>query len=782
MNTMSRHIVGKPLSIGRPTPNNAVYILDEHLNPVPLGNIGIMWAGGHGVSKGYVGLEEKTKEMYKPDPFAKDGSNMYKTGDLGSWMVDGSISIHGRVDDQVKVKGFRVELDGVSASLASASGVARATVLLVDDDIHGFVFPKEGKTLDEEAILDHTRKLQPYYALPSKLHIIEQASLTANGKLDKQMLRKIALEKIHGKQPRLGHKHSHSIGSDTTTVVGDLEDVNLMPPANKVGGSSLRYSYTPSDTSAPNSDKLKDIQEVSSLHSSNDFSSSESSMDTSEGSESGNVQEKFYDVGERFDDITEKGIKETFTEIQEIKPLPNFESPSDISLAAREKEKLDLDQTLPRKRWERPYRGLRHRIFIVYRVLFSFMSVLNIIALIATLTTRSINPDWLATLTAINLVAAVLIRQDAVINVLYTVTCSMPKSLPIGIRKRLAKIYHLGGIHSGAGVCATLWFSATTITSTIRKAEGKGTDSIGTVAVSWIVVLLCCTMLVSAWPNFRKKNHNLFEKMHRFVGWTTLAMFWVRTCLSVHDAHPTGYGMALVRTPGFWLLGVATCSIATSWIFLRKVKVHAEKLSDHAVRLDFDYTIPVNGTFTRLSKRPLYEWHSFATIPVPTPNGNLRTSGPGYSLVVSNAGDWTKDTIQNSPQEIWVRGIPTCGVMRIATLFNRVVIIATGSGIGPLLGHIAIPSCPTQLIWSTSNPEKTFGREMLDTIHKTIPDAVIHDTKKLGRPDLVKMGYNLAKDFGAEAVIIIANEKITKKIVYGLETRGVPAYGAIWDS
>lgn len=70
----------------------------------------------------------------------------------------------------------------------------------------------------------------------------------------------------------------------------------------------------------------------------------------------------------------------------------------------------------------------------------------------------------------------------------------------------------------------------------------------------------------------------------------------------------------------------------------------------------------------------------------------------------------------------------------------------------------------------------------MDTIRQSIPDAIIHDTKALGRPDLVRMGYNLAKDFDAEAVIVIANEKITKKIVYGLETRGVRAYGAIWDS
>jgi hypothetical protein len=235
-------------------------------------------------------------------------------------------------------------------------------------------------------------------------------------------------------------------------------------------------------------------------------------------------------------------------------------------------------------------------------------------------------------------------------------------------------------------------------------------------------------------------------------------------------------GDAVVRNPVFWLLIVATLSIASSWVFLRKVPVRSEVLSNHAVRLHFDYTQPVNGSFTRLSKKPLSEWHSFATIP------NTKAEPNGYSLVVSNAGDWTKSTINEAPEHIWVRGIPTCGVMRIATLFNRVVVIATGSGIGPLLGHINQPSCPTQLIWSTPNPEVTFGSGIIKSIKANIPDAVIHDTKILGRPDLVKMGYNMAKASQAEAVIIIANEKITKKVVYGLQTRGIPAYGAIWDS
>lgn len=120
--------------------------------------------------------------------------------------------------------------------------------------------------------------------------------------------------------------------------------------------------------------------------------------------------------------------------------------------------------------------------------------------------------------------------------------------------------------------------------------------------------------------------------------------------------------------------------------------------------------------------------------------------------------------------------------MRIATLFNRLVIIGTGSGIGPLLGFIQRPSCAFRLIWSTRNPEEMFGPDLCAAIRRQDPNAVIHNTSTQGRPDLVAMACREVAQFGAEGVVIISNEKVTRKVVYGLETRGVAAFGAIWDS
>ena len=98
----------------------------------------------------------------------------------------------------------------------------------------------------------------------------------------------------------------------------------------------------------------------------------------------------------------------------------------------------------------------------------------------------------------------------------------------------------------------------------------------------------------------------------------------------------------------------------------------------------------------------------------------------GYSLVVSRAGDWTSRHIENPPTHIWVRGIPTFGVLRIVALFRRVVLVATGSGIGPCAPHILEQRVPIRLLWTSPNVRQTFGDELVDSILEKSPDAVIH--------------------------------------------------------
>lgn len=691
---------------------------------------------------------------------------MYNTGDIGSWLPDGTVQIQGRCDDQVKVKGFRVELDGIAACLCSAPGVSKAVVLHIDDQLHGFL---QSLSCDVAAVKEHTKALLPYYALPAVYHVNESFPLTPNGKVDKRALKAMAESPVSspsdsGTDEPSTHRGYHRQTASTSTTATDMPPTIPRAAHSRMTSCSTVATYV--DPTMPKA-----------------FHRPMASTSTSASTIAFGREMAVYE-----DPILEKDLEKQSGHHPKASTSTSASSNSSINL---KKEMAAYEAPVPGKDLPQPFRGLIYRIFIPYRFLFSLVWISNIAAAIGVYINGP-NREWLGTMVAINLALAVLIRQDFVINAIYTVTCSVPKSWPLWIRASTAKIYHLGGVHSSAASCAALWLMAANSTDAACLSLGTCANypprSIAYAVLSWILVVMFIAMMVFAYPTFRKAKHNFFERFHRFVGWSMLAIFWAQTLVSVGDnakLKGTSYGMELLPTPAFWLLAVATGSVAMSWFFLRRVPVVSEVLSNHAVRLHFGYTVPVNGSFARLSFRPLIEWHSFATIPAPKAHGppeDPERYPAGYSLLVSNAGDWTKWCINNPPRSLWVRGVPTCGVMRIATLFRRVVVIATGSGIGPCLGHIQDPSCPTQVLWSTRDPEKTFGPGVIGAIKDKVPDAVIWDTSKLGRPDMVRLGYNLATEFGAEAVVVISNEKITKKIVYGLETRGIPAYGAIFDS
>jgi len=187
-NTVQPHTPGYPLSIGKPIPNTNVYVLSRDpssTRPVPIGQTGCMWVGGVGVSNGYINLPEKTAERYRPDPFVGGGAMMFNTGDLGRWRNDGQLDHLGRADDQVKVKGFRVELDGVAAAMRTHNAVRTAVALLVGTELWGFVSPS---TVDLPLVRDATAAVQPYHAVPTQYLAIDDFPMTKNGKVDKRAL------------------------------------------------------------------------------------------------------------------------------------------------------------------------------------------------------------------------------------------------------------------------------------------------------------------------------------------------------------------------------------------------------------------------------------------------------------------------------------------------------------------------------------------------------------------------------------------------------------------
>lgn len=489
---------------------------------------------------------------------------------------------------------------------------------------------------------------------------------------------------------------------------------------------------------------------------------------------------------------------------------------------------------LPAKRGFRLYRWLRWNFGSVYRRIFTlvYLSNLAVLAVLAVQTMSGARPSltYTSCTTAVNanILASLLVRNEHVVNAMFLVFGSLPKRAPLSLRRLFAKVYSYGGIHSGCAVAATFWYAGHLALITHEFTGGEIALRRGyLLLVSYVILFLLVTVLIFAHPRIRVLVHNWFEGIHRTFGWSIVALFWVETLMlaaEAADAERIPMAMALVTSPGFWMLTTTTLLVIYPWTHLRLRDVEAEVLSEHAVRLKFDYANVNYGQAVRLTDAPLKETHAFAVIPNPRPSSPQTSSsssslstveksctpgagGKGFSVLVSNAGDWTKRIIKNPPKKIWTRGLPQYGVLRVAGLFEPVIVVATGSGIGPCLSlFVQKPDHPVRIIWSAADPAGTYGQPVIDTILRTDPNAVIIDTRKSGRPDLVaeihrvwessrmRSSWEFAPGKGrdggksgdamgpCEAVVIISNQKVTKKVVYGLESRGIPAYGAIFDS
>jgi hypothetical protein len=395
-------------------------------------------------------------------------------------------------------------------------------------------------------------------------------------------------------------------------------------------------------------------------------------------------------------------------------------------------------------------RFLKHPWLMHHNRLAFVVVLANVVVLLP-----GVGQQTMANLVLANFALAILIRQQYVINLLFRLATSAPTSWPLKVRWTLGKVYHFGGLHVGGALAGTLWFVAYVV---FLVGEPPTAASVVAYVLAGLLVGVC----VTASPPFRARFHDLFERIHRFGGWAALLLFWVHTLLS---------GSVL----GIVVLSVITVSVALPWLRLRRVPVRLSRPSPHVVLARFDHgETPFAGSSTAISRRPLLEWHSFANVPSPDERG--------FRLTISRAGDWTGSFIDDLPSHVWVKGITTAGVANIETLFTRVIYVATGSGIGPCLPHLLAREVPARLVWATRNPRLTYGDELVDEILAVQPDALVWDTSAHGKPDMVALAEEAYRDFEAEAVICISNKKLTWNVVSGLERRGIPAFGAIWDS
>ncbi|NET07737.1 MAG: amino acid adenylation domain-containing protein [Symploca sp. SIO2B6] len=185
---------GQKIPTVRPAANKQLYILDKHLQPVPIGVPGELHIGGVGLARGYLNRPEKTAEAFIPNPFSDEpGSRLYKTGDLACYLSDGYIKLLGRLDHQVKIRGFRIELGEIEALLNKHPGVQENIVIVREDQpgdkrLVAYLVPEQSHILTIGDLRRFIEAKLPRYMIPTAFVTLDALPLNPNGKVDRLAL------------------------------------------------------------------------------------------------------------------------------------------------------------------------------------------------------------------------------------------------------------------------------------------------------------------------------------------------------------------------------------------------------------------------------------------------------------------------------------------------------------------------------------------------------------------------------------------------------------------
>ncbi|XP_075104811.1 adenylate-forming reductase 03009 [Nicotiana tabacum] len=418
-------------------------------------------------------------------------------------------------------------------------------------------------------------------------------------------------------------------------------------------------------------------------------------------------------------------------------------------------------------------------LFTVYKRLFVLSFVMNITCLILAATGNFPYARRKAVSFSIgNIFALTLSRSEACLRVVFwlAVNCLGWSWIPIRIKTMVTSLLQsLGGIHSGCAVSSIAWLVYALIL-TLNDRENTSTEIIG---VAFAILSLLCLSSLAAFPLVRHLHHNFFERTHRFVGWIALALLWAFITLTISydpetKSYSTEIGSKLIKQQEFWLTVAITVLIIIPWLTVRRVPVKITSPSGHASIIKFEGGIKA-GILGRISPSPFSEWHAFGII----------SDGKKQHMMLAGAvGDFTKSLVSNPPSHLWVRQVHFAGLPYLVNMYNKVLVVATGSGICVFLSFLLQPcSADVCLLWVTKGVEQNFGKEIKEMISGHPNEKVIiHDTALLGRPNVSEMSVETAKKWGAEVVIVTSNPEGSRDVVNACKKSGIPAFGPIWDS
>ncbi|WGV24574.1 non-ribosomal peptide synthetase [Halotia branconii] len=234
------------LFIGHPIANTQIYILDQHLQPVPIGVTGEVHIGGNGLARGYLNRPELTAEKFIAHPFNDQiTARLYKTGDLARYRSDGTIEFIGRIDHQVKIRGFRIELGEIEAALSQHPQVRECVVIASDDQLdhqqlQAYIVFHQQQKADSSELYRFLKQKLPEYMIPSSFFQLETIPLTPNAKIDRLALNCLGVLinniEVNRVAPR---NHIEEVLASIWAEVLNLKQVGIHDNFFELGGNSL---------------------------------------------------------------------------------------------------------------------------------------------------------------------------------------------------------------------------------------------------------------------------------------------------------------------------------------------------------------------------------------------------------------------------------------------------------------------------------------------------------------------------------------------------------------
>jgi NAD(P)H-flavin reductase len=416
-----------------------------------------------------------------------------------------------------------------------------------------------------------------------------------------------------------------------------------------------------------------------------------------------------------------------------------------------------------------------------------FVSIFNILLLFIFYETIDLNDISTSIFSVGNILIAILVRNELILHLLYRLAVWTSTKIVYGKYYFNSGIHYIGGVHASCATWGFLWLIVD-----VFQQLGNPSDPLSmttssdpiSIAISSILLTLLFIIIITAIPPLRHKFHDTFEISHRYLGWSCLGILVLHQIrfqfiIALNQTYPLE---TLLTNPVLLMVALMTFSIFLPWISVQCFDNFTMNCPSQGVLV---VTVPGSaavGTFARISLDGI-EWHSFS---VARTSFNKQTAESEIHLIIGAVGDWTKNLIRqvekgNLPKQLWVRRVKPPGFMFSINAYSRVVIIATGAGIAPVIPHVIANSHKLCIVWIGNEHKQTYG-ETLWSLLDSHPHCNIFDTGVYGRPNVEQLAIQAVRDFRAQAVFCVSNKVVTKKLVKTCLEKGIPAYGATWDS